>query len=70
MNDPTGKGNNRQGLNPNLKAVENISRDTEHPMRPPAESASVQREEGRSWPMIWLTVTLICVAIGLYLVFW
>jgi hypothetical protein len=70
MSDPASKSTDRSGLNPKLKAVTNTSRDTETPMRPPAESASVQYEEGRSWPMIWLVVTLICIAIGIYLIVW
>ena len=70
MSDPAGKSTDRSGLNPKLKPLTNTSRDTETPMRPPAESASVQHEEGRSWPMIWLVVTLICIAIGIYLIVW
>lgn len=36
----------------------------------PADSASVQRDEGRAWPMIWLIVTLLSVAIAIYLIVW
>lgn len=63
------KTEDRKGLNPGLKSRTNLSRDTETPTKPPADSASVQHQEGRSWPMIWLIVTLICVAIALYLIF-
>ncbi len=70
MNDPAGKDVDRRGLNPKLKSVENTSRDTETPTRPPAESASVQHEEGRAWPVIWIVVTLVCVVIAAYLLFW
>lgn len=55
------------GLNPALKSTINTSRDTETPTRAPADSASVQREEGRAWPMIWLIVGVICFAITAYL---
>ncbi|MDO5758068.1 MAG: hypothetical protein Q4P24_11240 [Rhodobacterales bacterium] len=71
MSDPDDKKTpDRRGLNPKLKSVENTSRDTETPMRPPADSTSVQHEEGRSWPVIWVIVTLICVVIAAYLLFW
>lgn len=65
----TGNGQN-PGLNPDLKSRTNTSRDTENPSRPPADSASVQREEGRGWPAIWLIVTVVCVAVAAYLIFW
>ncbi len=71
MSDPDDKKNpDRRGLNPKLKSVENTSRDTERHTPPPADSASVQHEEGRSWPMIWLVITVLCVLIGIYLIFW
>lgn len=57
------------GLNPALKSRTNISRDTETPTRAPADSASVQREEGKAWPMIWLVVGLFCVMIVAFLIF-
>lgn len=65
-NNETGQGG---GLNPKLKSGEDDMYDTETPTRPPADSASVQREEGRSWPAIWLTVGVICVLVALYLIF-
>lgn len=70
MKQSNGKEPDRAGLNPKLKSVENNSRDTETPTPPPADSASVQHEEGRAWPMIWVVVTVICVVIGAYLLFW
>jgi hypothetical protein len=33
------------------------------------DTAFVQREEGRAWPIIWAAVTIVCVLISLYLVF-
>lgn len=70
MNDRAGSDADRRGLNPKLKSVENTSRDTETSTRPPAESASVQHEEGRAWPMVWVVVTVICVVVAAYLLFW
>jgi len=70
MSAPNDHPADRKGLNPDLKSVTNTSRETEISSRPPADTASVQREEGRGWPMAWLIVTVICVLIGLYLILW
>jgi len=59
----------RSGLNPSLKSRTDTSRDTETPTVPPVDSASVQRQEGQAWPMIWLITVLLCVAIAVYLIF-
>ena len=29
----------------------------------------MQREEGRSWPVIWAVVVLLCVLLALYILF-
>lgn len=58
-----------RNLNPKLKSVENTSRDTEVSTPPPADSASVQREEGRGWPVAWMVVVVVCVLIAVYLLF-
>ena len=68
MSDKTDRGKDRN-LNPKLKSVENASRDTERRTPPPAESASVQREEGRGWPVAWMVVFVVCVVIAVYLLF-
>jgi hypothetical protein len=56
-------------LNPSLRQRREETYDTAHSTPPPADSASVQREEGIGWPIAWLIVTIVCVAIGIYLVF-
>jgi hypothetical protein len=56
-------------LNPALRQRREEVHDTTHPTPPPAESASVQQQEGKAWPAIWLIVTLLCVAIAVYLIF-
>jgi hypothetical protein len=53
-------------LNPALKSRKETTYDTTSSAAP-VDTASVQREEGRAWPMIWLIVTLLCVAIAIYL---
>jgi hypothetical protein len=56
-------------LNPALKRRTETTHDTTSSAAP-VDTASVQRQEGRAWPMIWLIVTLLCVAIALYLIAW
>jgi hypothetical protein len=56
-------------LNPALRERREETYDTTHPTPPPADSASVQRDESGPWPVIWLVVTIVCVAIAVYLVF-
>jgi hypothetical protein len=56
-------------LNPALRQRREQAHDTAHSTLPPVESASVQREEGKGWPIAWLVVTVVCVLIGAYLLF-
>ena len=56
-------------LNPALRQRREATHDTAHSTPPPVESASVQREEGKGWPIAWLVVTIVCVVIGAYLIF-
>jgi hypothetical protein len=56
-------------LNPALRQRREEAHDTTHSTPPPAESASVQHDEGRAWPTVWLVVTLLCVLIAIYLIF-
>ena len=58
-----------RGLNPALRSRTETTHDTERSSRAPADTTSVQHEEGRAWPMIWLIVTLLGVIIVLWLVF-
>lgn len=56
-------------LNPALKSRTDTTHDTSTSSRSPADSVSVDREEGRAWPMIWLTVTVVCVILAVYFIF-
>ena len=56
-----------QGLNPALKQRRDLTHDTSRPSPAPADTASVQRQEGRAWPIIWVVVTVLSVAITVYL---
>lgn len=69
MSETSKDSGHESGLNASLQKRTEEVYDTEHPSLPPAESASVQHEEGRAWPMIWLVVTIVCVLIGLWLLF-
>ena len=56
-------------LNPALRQLREQTHDTAHSTPPPVESTSVQRHEGVAWPAIWVIVTIVCVAIAVYLIF-
>lgn len=56
-------------LNPALQKRTETTYDTSHKTLPPVESASVQHEEGQSWPWIWLVVTVLSVILAIYLIF-
>jgi hypothetical protein len=61
------KEKRERGLNPALKSRTETTHNTSTQSPAPLDTASVQREEGRAWPMIWLVVTLVGVLILLYL---
>lgn len=56
-------------LNPALKQRTEHLHDTTKSSMAPVETTSVQREEGKAWPMIWLLATCVSVLIAIYLVF-
>jgi hypothetical protein len=57
------------GLNPALRKGTETVHDTTRRTPAPVDSASVQHEEGRPWPLIWLVVTVISVCVAIYLIF-
>lgn len=59
----------RAGLNPSLKRRTDDTYPTEGHSPAPARSASVQREEGRSWPLIWAVVTVVCAVLAVWFLF-
>lgn len=69
MNDNPNQADPERGLNPGLRQRTETIHDTKHPTRPPAESASVQRDETGAWPMVWLIVTILGVAVAIWLLF-
>ncbi len=56
-------------LNPAMKKRTETTHDTTRSSPSPVDSASVQREEGRPWPWIWLVVTVLSIILGIYLIF-
>jgi hypothetical protein len=69
MTEPPQQPAHDAELNPSLRQRREQTHDTVHSTLPPVESASVQREEGKGWPIAWLIVTVVCVIIGAYLIF-
>jgi hypothetical protein len=54
-------------LNPALRREIDASHGTDFRGTDPMKTVSVQDpEEGRSWPMIWAIVAIICVAVAVY----
>lgn len=65
--DTGGGPENDPGLNPALKRRTDETHDTKRRTPAPAESASVQRDEGRWWPFAWATVVIVGILITIWL---
>lgn len=53
-------------LNPALKSgTENVY-PTKESSPAPIETTSATENEGEGWPVIWLVVTIVCVAFAIY----
>lgn len=63
-------GRGDRDLNPSLRNRTDTTHETRESSRPPSETASVQREEGRAWPMIWLAVAVVGFLVALYILLW
>ena len=58
---------NDSTLNPALRREIDASHGTEFQGTDPMKTVSVQDpEEGRSWPMIWAVVAILCVLLAVY----
>ena len=68
MNRNTGDRRNEAPLNPALKADHEGQYDMERTAAP-LETVSVANNQHSSWPMIWLIVFVLCVALTVYLLF-
>ncbi|MBY0329258.1 MAG: hypothetical protein K2X49_01135 [Acetobacteraceae bacterium] len=56
-------------LNPALRNRTDDTYDTTVSSAAPADTASVQRQEGRAWPIIWALVTLVGAALAVWILF-
>ena len=55
-------------LNPALKSRTETVYDTRHTTPAPFDSASAKEGQGEGWPIIWLVVTVIGIALAVYFV--
>ena len=53
-------------LNPALKSERETVYPTKESSRAPIDTTSAKEREGEGWPVIWLVVTIICVALAIY----
>lgn len=53
-------------LNPSLKSEKETVYETEVSSPAPIDSTSAQENEGEGWPLIWLVVTIVGVALAIY----
>ena len=67
MTDQTRDNPEEVPLNPALKSTTETVYDTQNPSPPPIETASASEGEGEGWPIVWLIVTILGVAIAIFL---
>lgn len=67
MDDPH-EAPSRTPLNPALKSQTDTVYDTKTTTPAPIDTASASEGEGEGWPVIWLLITALCVAVTVYLV--
>ena len=53
-------------LNPALKSETETVYPTKESSRAPIDTTSAKEREGEGWPVIWLVVTIVCVALAIY----
>lgn len=68
MTDPSKDQPEEAPLNPALKSRADTSYDTGRTTPAPFDTASAKEGEGKGWPIIWLVVTLVCVALAIYFI--
>jgi hypothetical protein len=55
-------------LNPALKSRTETVYDTRSTSPAPYDSASAKEGQGEGWPIVWLVVTVVCVALAIYFI--
>lgn len=69
MSDPKRDQPSDVPLNSALKSRTETTYDTRSTTPTPFDTASAKEGEGEGWPIIWLVVTVICVALAIYFIF-
>ena len=53
-------------LNPALKSAKETVYETKVASAAPIETTSARENEGEGWPVIWLVVTVVGIALAIY----
>ena len=53
-------------LNPALKSTTETDYDTTHRSPAPIDTTSASENEGEGWPVAWLVVTVVGIALAIY----
>ena len=53
-------------LNPALKSETETVYPTKESSPAPFDTTSAKEREGEGWPIIWLVVTLVCIALAIF----
>lgn len=67
MNDPSRDRPEQAPLNPALKSTTETTYDTENVTPAPLETTNAEEGQGEGWPIVWVIVTLACIALAIYL---
>lgn len=66
MTEPTNDEPRDAPLNPALKSGTESVYPTKESSPAPIDTTSASENEGEGWPIIWLVVTVVCVALTIY----
>ena len=66
MNEGTRDEPRDAPLNPALKSETETVYPTKESSPAPIETTSAREKEGEGWPVIWLVVTVVCVALAVF----
>ena len=66
MSDPPREQPSDVPLNPAMKSRTETVYDTRSTTPTPFDTASAKEGEGEGWPIVWLVVTIICVALAIW----
>lgn len=69
MTDPSRDQPEELPLNPALKSRTDTTYDTERSTPPPLATTGAKEGQGEGWPIVWLVVTMVCVALAIYFIF-